>query len=393
GAWVAIGPGTPGPVANMPRDRRRSRFHLDHPSPTWALGFAAGPYEVQSQTWTGAAGPLEIEWYRLPEHREAFDRMASITPALLEHHERIFGPYPFPDSRLAIVETLSSSSANTTWIGVGSRIFAHEGQDEGEEEGHSKAEHILAHELGHAWWGHGLSVASWRDNWLHESFASYGGLLFLGEQEGQEAMELAFQRMASDVSFKHRLALCSKASECSATSISSALWYKGPWVLRTLRSQIHNDEQWFAALRDFQKTHRFQTVTTDDLAQTLEKATGRSWDRFLQEWFASSGLPCIVGTVRIAADQLAVDLENRKDRVLTRNPKEEDRNFHLSLRLRWKEGGQFQERLLALKPGDNSFVFDCNGEPTDVELVGLESILGPHEVKILPMPHSGLGRR
>jgi aminopeptidase N len=319
--------------------------------------------------------------------------MASITPRLLAHHERNFGPYPFPESRLAIVETLSSSSANATWIGVGSRMLDFTEPEQAVPFSSNKAAHILVHELGHAWWGHGVHVGSWRDNWLHESFASYGTLLFVGDLEGEDAMDRAFQQIAGDVSFKHRLALCDKASACSATSISTALWYKGPWVLRTLRSQIHNDAQWLAALSDFQQSYRFQSITTEDFSRVLGEHTGRSWDRFFEEWFESSGLPCIVGNVRIASDRILVDLENRKDRILTRGPDKEGRNFHLALRLQWKEGLVAHERRLELAPGDNSWSIDCDAEPTDVKLLGLESILGPHEVKILPLPHSGLGRR
>ncbi len=392
--WVAIGPGSKVSESAKGKAQRTYRFQLDQPTPTWGLGFAAGPYKVHRFPWKGKNKQLDVEFYRLQEHAEVFDELAEAMPSLLEHHERIFGAYPFPDHRLAVVETLAASSANATWVGVGTgQLNLYEPKGEEPPRTGSKAIRVLSHELGHAWWGHGLFVGSWRDNWLHESFASYGALLYLGEQAGPEAMDEAFQRIAQDVSYKHRLALCDRASACSATSITNALWYKGPWVLRTLRSQVNNDDQWFAALADFQREFRSKTVSTDDLAKVLSRHTGESWDRFFDEWFESSGLPCIVGTVRIARNQLLIDLENRKDRILTRTPEKMGRNFHLGLSLQWKEGSAGHQRRLRLEPGVNSWSIDCSGEPTDVKLVGLESILGPHEVKIIPMPHSGLSRR
>jgi aminopeptidase N len=189
------------------------------------------------------------------------------------------------------------------------------------------------------------------------------------------------------------LALCNRASASSATSISSALWCKGPWVLRTLRSQVNNDQQWFAAMADFQKLYRSKTVSTNDFSTILGKHTGVTWDRFFEEWFESSGLPCIVGTVRVDNNRLLVDLENRKDRILTRIPGKPDRNFHLSLKLQWLEGSLQRDRNLQLEPGVNSWRIDCEAEPTGVKLIGLEAILGPHEVTILPLPDSELSPR
>jgi aminopeptidase N len=391
--WVAIGPGSQVALEPTSDERHTYRFKLDQPTPTWALGFAAGPYEVRSFPWKGMGKEMTVELYRLKEHKEAFDELVQLVPSLLDHHERIFGAYPFSENPLAVVETLAMSSANATWFGVGTgALDLGKGQGETKATG-SKVARILSHELGHAWWGHGLFVGSWRDNWLHESFASYGALLFVGEQKGDAAMSEAFQRIAGDVSFKHRLALCERASACSATSINSALWCKGPWVLRTLRSQVNNDPQWFAAIADFQKRHRSQTVATDDFSTVLGEHTGATWDRFFEEWFESSGLPCIVGTVRVDNNRLLVDLENRKDRILTRIPGKPDRNFHLSLKLQWQEGSLQRERKLQLEPGVNSWRIDCETEPTGVKLVGLEAILGPHEVKVLPLADSELPPR
>ncbi len=391
--WVPVGPGSKVSETPASQGGTTHRFELNHPTPTWALGFAAGPYQVRRFPWKGDNDEVQVELYHLAEHKESFEKLAQIIPGLLEHHERIFGAYPLSDHRLAIVETLAGSSANATWIGVGSGALI-PSKKTGKKKHHGRrAVRILSHELGHAWWGHGLHVGSWRDNWMHESFASYGALLYLGQESGKEAEIDAYQRFSGEVSYKHRLAGCERSSQCSANSINNALWFKGPWVLRTLRSQVDNDEHWFGAMADFQRQYRFQAISTYDFARVLEERTGTSWDQFFGEWFEGSGLPCIVGTVRMDGKRLLVDLENRKDRITTLPPSKAHRNFHLSLKLRWKEGTQAHERKLRLEPGLNTWAIDCSGEPTNVELVGLESILGPHEVEIIPLPHSGLTNR
>jgi aminopeptidase N len=38
-------------------------------------------------------------------------------------------------------------------------------------------EHLVAHELGHQWFGDNVTCASWSDIWLNESFATYTEVL------------------------------------------------------------------------------------------------------------------------------------------------------------------------------------------------------------------------
>ena len=50
---------------------------------------------------------------------------------------------------------------------------------------------LVAHELCHQWFGNSLTVASWRDIWLHEGFACYSEWLWSEESGGPSADERA----------------------------------------------------------------------------------------------------------------------------------------------------------------------------------------------------------
>lgn len=379
----AIGPGS---LRASERQRDGSTtfdFQLDHAVPTWALGFAFGPYQLKTQVWPAAGGPLTLEFYRLEEHREAFDRVMGELPAILTSLEATFGPYPFPNERLAVVETLSASSANATWTGLGSELFleAEPARSSAQDETQTSsvttrlgASRVLSHELSHAWWGIGLSVASWQDAWLHESFASYGELVYLGASQGAARQEEAFQTFASGISPKSRLQMCPLASRSAATASSPVLWFKGPWVLRAMRQEIGGEAPWSQALGTFQAEHRFQTVRTSDWMATLEAQTGHSWQRFFDEWFVGKGYPRVRGIARVVPGGIELRINNHQG---------EDRNFHVPIDLTWTEAGVAKRQRILLEPGMQVLQVKAD-KPQDVRVEGLDQILGLNFVRVLP---------
>ena len=389
---VAIGPGR-GYSQEHAAGIRTFDFELNRPVPTWALGFALGPYEQETLQWDRAEGePVAIEVYRIADERPASQnqaasgrrsvssptadqRLVAQVPTMLDTLESVFGPYPFPETRLALVETLSLSSANATWTGLRSDFFRPESAgDQGEEVERTlqHATRVLAHELGHAWWGHGLSVHSWEDIWLHESFASYGELCVLEALQGPERRDFAYQAMLGNVSPKARLRMVGRAGRSAHTASSPVLWFKGPWVLRTLQYEVGDDEVWHGALADFQERYRFQTVTTQDWVDVLSKHTEQSWSRFFEQWFEGPGYPRIRGKVQVSEHGIHLAITNHADEI---------RRFHVPMDLSWQEGGESRSKRILLAPGQNELFIHAQA-PKEVAVAGLSEVLGIHQVRV-----------
>jgi len=295
---------------------------------------------------------------------------------MLAELERVFGPYPFPETRLAIVETLSLSSANATWTGLSSNLMCPKLEDSQSEDAERILQHasrVLSHELGHSWWGQGLSVRSWEDIWLHESFSSYGELMVLRALHGEERQHFAYQSMVANVSPKARLRMSGRAGRSAHTASHRVLWFKGPWVLRTLQYEVGDDPTWFRSLANFQAQHRFQTVTTQDFIDTLETTTERPWTRFFQEWFEGQAFPRIRGAVQVQADGLLLRVDNFEDEI---------RSFHVPIELTWTEGSEARRQRILLEPGKNEIRIKARA-PEKVAVEGLENVLGLHHVRVV----------
>src|SRR5438045_6921301 len=58
---------------------------------------------------------------------------------------------------------------------------------------------------------------------------------------------------------------------------------KGGWVLHMLRSQLGED-LYRRCIKTYLERHQFDNVVTEDLRAVIEELSGRSYDRFFEQW-------------------------------------------------------------------------------------------------------------
>jgi aminopeptidase N len=90
------------------------------------------------------------------------------------------------------------------------------------------------------------------------------------------------------------------------------VYNKGAMVLHMLRRFV-GDEAFFTGLRDFYATWRFKKAGTNDFRAAMEKASGRSLERFFDRWIFGSRLPEVRFSSRVAGNELHVRFEQKGD--------------------------------------------------------------------------------
>ena len=96
-------------------------------------------------------------------------------PQMLALFEDRFGPYPFG----AYTVVVTDDDLEIPLEAQGLSVFGANHMD-----GRRGSERLVAHELAHQWFGNSLTVARWRDIWLHEGFACYAEWLWSQEAGG-----------------------------------------------------------------------------------------------------------------------------------------------------------------------------------------------------------------
>lgn len=186
----------------------------------------------------------------------------------------------------------------------------------------SGGELFRAHEVAHQWWGHEVGWASYRDQWLSESFAEYASMMYLeAVVEGGKKMYtdvlraytdmLLSKRVADfnrfarpwlvDLDTDHRerlgpIAMGGRASTCEMPGgYTLQAYFKGPMVLHmmrhVLRAKNGKDELFVTILRDFVAQHRGGQASTADFQRVVEQHAGGSWDWFFDQWIYGNHIP------------------------------------------------------------------------------------------------------
>jgi hypothetical protein len=150
------------------------------------------------------------------------------------------------------------------------------------------------HEVAHQWWGHTVSWASYRDQWMSEGFADMSAALFLQSVNKTPDAFLKFWRDEHELMLERDkegfravdvgpVTLGYRLNNTRTGDIARRLIYpKGAYILHMIRMMMWNpktgDEAFKAAMHDFVSTYRGKPASTEDFKAVLEKHMTRSMD-------------------------------------------------------------------------------------------------------------------
>lgn len=353
-------------------------FHWrhDYPLETYTVTLNVAPYVVVESELRlpGLEKPVPWIYYVLPEDQEKAALQFQDVPKLLEIYSEAFGPWPFPESKFALVQTSFWGMEHSTAVAYGSSFPAwckKNGVRDRYAGPNRFFDYILVHEVAHEWWGNAVSAAEWGHFWIHEGFGTYAEGVYLERTQGRETADRWFASQSRQ--FGSGGSLFRGEGKNSGQAYTGLIYGKGAAVLNTLRHYVADDAAWWKSLRDFNLAFRYGNARTEDFQAILEKNTGREWKRFFQEWFYGKGAPSLAGTVSAQGSAIAVDVDN---------PAAEGRSFHIPLDLRWKEAGAPKSLRLWLEPGRTTQEIPCAAPPESLEVADLHRVLGRHDVKV-----------
>jgi len=83
-------------------------------------------------------------------------------------------------------------------------------------------------------------------------------------------------------------------------------YYKGSWMLHTLRHAIDDDEKWWAVLKGLYEKFQFSNATTPEIIVYINEATGRDWNPFFEQYLEYPSIPKLVYNLKQEGDDLQV---------------------------------------------------------------------------------------
>jgi aminopeptidase N len=220
-------------------------WFMGSPINPYNVSLNVAPYTTLTDTYISVTGDsVETVFWVLPENEEDGKELFPQFIDQMRFFEELVGPFPFRAEKYGIVHTPYLGMEHSTIIAYGAGF--RDGALFGE---HSDYDDLMHHELAHEWWANLVSVADWKDFWIHEGFGTYMQALFTEQRRGQEAYLNHVRHFRGMIDNRQPVAPHESKSTRDMYQ-GRDIYYKGASILHTLR-YVLGDEQFFTVLRRF----------------------------------------------------------------------------------------------------------------------------------------------
>ncbi len=258
---------------------KTTHFKHQYPIPAYLIAIAVTNYTVYSHTVDNNGNPFEIINYIYPEDLSYAQSRTPVTVDIMNLYTDLFEPYPFADEKYGHAEFgWGGGMEHTTVSFMG-----------------SLSRSLIAHELGHQWFGNKVTCGSWQDIWLNEGFATYLAGMVIENFDGNTDFRSWKQDKISSITQENDGSVYIPAQDTTSVNriFSSRLSYnKGSMVLHMLRKKL-GDAVFFQGLKDYLADPElaYGYAKTEDLIRNMEDASGEDLNEFFDDWIYGQGHP------------------------------------------------------------------------------------------------------
>lgn len=268
-----------------------------YPIATYLVCFAVTNYEVFNNSVQLGATNLPMVTYCYPESRPSFEANTPKVLSALQLFNQYFGEYPFIKEKYGHVQFGwggGMEHQTATFL-----INANES--------------LMAHELGHQWFGDKLTANSWSEIWLNEGFATFCAAFYMETKYPASAIANRLSVLANITSQPGGTVWVNDTSSVSRIFDQRLTYNKGSYLVYMLRFVL-GDSMFFSAIRQYLNTPSlaYGFTQTAKLKSVLEQASGKDLTDFFNQWYLGQGYPSYkaswsqvgTGTVHINLSQV-----------------------------------------------------------------------------------------
>jgi aminopeptidase N len=225
----------------------------------------------------------------------------------------------------------------------------------------STDESLMAHELGHQWFGDKITCASWEDIWLNEGFATHLAALHMETKYPQTKTANRKNIVANITSQPGGSVKVDDTTNVNRIFNGRLSYNKGSYLLFMLRA-ILTDKVFFDAIRQYQKDPAviYGNASTADLKRNLEQVSGKDLTYFFDQWYTGQGYP----SYNVQWKMIGSNTVNIKMNQITSHPSVSF--FQLPVTLKFKNATQEQSIVVDNKFNGQNFIKSLSFIPDTV---------------------------
>jgi len=251
---------------------KKYSWFVNSPINSYNVTLNIGQYTHIQDSYKGLEGKIDLDYYVLKGNESQAGKHFEQVKTMLKVFENKFGPYPFREDGYKLVETDYWGMEHQSCIAYGNKFQNNEwGFD-----------YIIVHESGHEWFGNSLSVKDHAEMWIHESFTTYTEFVFVEETMGYSN--------AVDYLKAQRFSILNKDPILGPLDVNfdgwrgSDMYYKGSWMLHTLRNCVANDSLWWKTLRKLCTQYKMNMISTPDVVNFFNRELKNDYSKFFKQY-------------------------------------------------------------------------------------------------------------
>ncbi|MCC6819074.1 MAG: T9SS type A sorting domain-containing protein [Bacteroidia bacterium] len=257
-------------------------FHYTHSYPVAtylvAVSFSKYVKYVDNMTLGSTGENLSIVHHVFPHNDNLENRQRTAATIPIMHlFDSLFGVYPFSKELYGHAQFAWSGGMEHQTMS----FMANFNYD------------LIAHELGHQWFGDMVTCGTWKDIWLNEGFATYTNLLCYEFLQSKSLFKSKLQDNKEDVLSQ----TSGSVYAYDTASVSNLFNYrttyqKGALVLHQLRWVI-GDSAFFNGVRLYLQDTlvKYKFAKQERLKFHLEQVSGLNLDSYFNDWILGEGYP------------------------------------------------------------------------------------------------------
>jgi aminopeptidase N len=289
---------------NVGNERKQYHWQETYPICTYLISVTTYPYTVWQDEYIAMNGDtLPLNYYVYPDHYESVYDNYLLTNDMMEVFAQRFGEYPFMGEKYGHAEfgrgggmehqTLTSLGGSSQWL--------------------------IAHELGHQWWGDLVTCASFHHIWLNEGFARFSEAIWEEAYNGIQAYKDYWQ---SHEYYGPGTIFVENPNSVGNIFDGNLSYNKAGWIVHMLRG-VMGDSLFFESLQSYvyHDSLAYGAVTTEDFQTVCENVSGLDLGDFFQQWIYGEYYPqYAVSWEMLDTDELIVNIEQTQNWQTFRMP-------------------------------------------------------------------------
>lgn len=275
-------------IVNLEGGKKRFEWKSSYPVDYYLISFAVADYQeyniyASPSSLVNDSILIQNFIYDHPSCLNTYKNGIDNTANFLELFSELYSLYPFYKEKYGhCLAEIGGGMEHQTMTTIGNFNYG-----------------IVAHELGHMWWGDYVTCATWSDIWINEGFATYSDYLaheFLaGGDYPQIWLENAHQYVLEEPSGSVYIPPEEIANEDDAAVIRifdpRLSYLKGASIIHMLRFELNNDDLLFEIFKSFLNKYADSVATGADFMYHISEESGVDYSYFFDQWYYGHGYP------------------------------------------------------------------------------------------------------